>query len=72
MMTFAVCFEPTKTAMNCLPLTVKVTGGALMPVPVLKLQSSLSVLASWAKNVPSGWPRNTRLPAVASKPLEFG
>ena len=43
-----------------------------MPVPVLKLQSSSSVLASWAEKVPSGSPMNTRFPAVASAPLRFG
>src|SRR5438552_17427159 len=42
------CFEPTSTAMYCLPLTAKLTGGALMPVPALKLQTSFNVLASWA------------------------
>ena len=40
------CFEPTSTAMYCLPLIAKLIGGALMPVPALKLQSSFSVLAS--------------------------
>jgi len=34
------CFDPTSTATYCLPLIENVIGGALMPVPVLKLQSS--------------------------------
>ena len=43
-----------------------------MPVPVLKLHTSLSVLASWAAKVPSGSPKNTRFPAVAKAPPTFG
>ena len=54
--------------MYCLPFTEYVIGGALMPVPTSKRHSSFSVLASWAVKPPSGWPRNTRLPAVASAP----
>ena len=30
------------------------------------------VFASWAEKVPSGRPRNTRLPAVARTPPQFG
>src|SRR5262249_20940382 len=41
-----VCRDPTSTAINCLPLTEYVIGGAVKPVPALKLQSGCSVLAS--------------------------
>src|ERR1043166_194642 len=66
------CFEPTSTAMNCLPLTEKLIGGALMPVPALNVQTSLRVLASYADSVPSTWPVKTRLPAVPRAPPTLG
>ena len=37
LMMFAGWREPTSTATYCLPLIEKVTGGALMPEPTLKL-----------------------------------
>src|ERR1700730_3320826 len=67
-MTFKDCFDPASTAIYCFPLIAKLIGGALMPVPMLKLHTSCKVLASWAEKVPSGCPMNTRLPAVASAP----
>src|SRR5215813_6634951 len=67
-MTFKFCFDPASTAIYCFPLIAKLIGGALMPVPMLKLHTSCKVLASWAEKVPSGCPMNTRLPAVASAP----
>src|SRR5262245_60021458 len=41
-----VCLDPTSTAIYCLPLTEYVIGGAVKPVPALKLQSGCSVFAS--------------------------
>src|SRR5256885_5707523 len=72
LMTLADWRAPASTATYCLPLTEKEIGGALMPVPTLKLQTSAKVLASCAENVPSTWPMKTRLPAGAHAPEKFG
>jgi hypothetical protein len=57
---------PDAIARYCLPLTSKVIGGALKPVPTLTFHNSSSVVASKAATVPSNRPRNTSPPPVAS------
>src|SRR5215831_146532 len=55
-------------ATNCSPSTSKTTGGASAPKPVWNRHSSSPVLASSARKLPSGSPRNTTPPAVTVAP----